>query len=180
MELDLLKFNKIDILPISQDILLVRNYLDISIKCCLEKYQNGAGDAVESKKILACKVTIFNKRRGGEFVSSTREEVKSALLHSNVGITEISELVASLTPIEQFLSTHMTLIKLKGKQNRGVPVLMHPNDVSLLKCLLDDQSLENETFLFQSRKKSPFHSHTLLSQMTVRIEGLQCPKAIRY
>ena len=68
-----------DILPLSKDIKLMGEHLEEECRKCIENYECGKKDAKRSKKILACRVVLFNKRRGGEFVKATRKDIQFAM-----------------------------------------------------------------------------------------------------
>lgn len=73
------KFNTVDILPISRDVLVIRDELDRQVKWCIEQYKTGKAIPRRVKMALACKATVFNKRRGMEFVKSTKQEIREAI-----------------------------------------------------------------------------------------------------
>ena len=76
--------------------------------------------------MLGCKITIFNKRRGSEFIKATKREVKEAIVRREGPV--ISEFEDNLTLIEIALSEKMKLLIVKGKGGKGVPVLFEPED----------------------------------------------------
>ena len=68
-----------DILPLSKDIKLLGEHLEDACQRCIQSYESGKKDAKRAKKILACRVVLFNKRRGGEFVKATRKDIAFAM-----------------------------------------------------------------------------------------------------
>lgn len=93
---------------------------------------------------------------------------------------KVTELDDALTPIEKHLSKVMKLLRVKGKQGRGVPVLFEPNDWTLLTLLLKDPNCENEVFLFQNYQKKPLRGHDMLQELTKSLgDKLEKPDAIR-
>ena len=68
-----------DILPLSKDIKLLGQHLEDECQRCIENYQSGKKDSKRAKKILASRVVLFNKRRGGEFVKATRKDILFAM-----------------------------------------------------------------------------------------------------
>ena len=173
------KFNKVDILPISRDVLLIREHLDSETTKCVAEYLTGQGCALKAKKLLACKITVFNKRRGMEFIKSTKDEIKEAIaIRGDRPLHQVTELHENLSPIEKELSRKMKLLCVKGKQGKGVPVLFEPTDWKLLNCLLDDPACKNEKFLFQNKKERPLRGHDMLGNLA-RSLPLEKPDAIR-
>ena len=77
-----------------------------------------------SKKILASRVVLFNKRRGGEFVKSTRRDIEYALQFHRGVSHDIAEFQEILTDLEKHLASQMKLLRLPGKQGKGIPVLL--------------------------------------------------------
>ena len=44
---------------------------------------------------------------------------------------------------------------------------------------MEDPDLKTEQFLFQSGNRRPLHSHTILSQITKEVPGLEKPEVLR-
>ena len=172
-------YNKVNILPISRDVLKIRTHLDQEVSTCLDDYQNKTGDPVRTKKILACKSTVFNKRRGMEFVKATKQDVIHALAQQNENPRHaVEELQDCLSPIEQKLTACMKLIRLKGKQGMAAPVLLEQKDFDLLKCLIDDPSCHDDKYLFQNQMNKPYRGHVILGNIADGL-SLEKPDAIR-
>ena len=132
-----------------------------------------------SKKILASRVVLFNKRRGGEFVKSTRRDIEYALQFHRGVSHDIAEFQEILTDLEKHLASQMKLLRLPGKQGKGIPVLLDQPNQKLLKFLMEDPDLKTERFLFQSGNRRPLHSHNILSQILKEVPGLEKPEVLR-
>ena len=132
---------------------------------------------IKTKKTLGCKVTLFNKRRGMEFIKSTREEIQTAITVQESGERH-NEMDECLSPIERKLTSSMNLLKVQGKMGKGVPVLLSTEDYELLKCLLNDPKCQKEVFLFQSDGDRPYRGDKMLHDLTRTVE-LEKPEAIR-
>ncbi len=92
----------------------VRAHLDDAVDRNLQEYGDENSDAKEAKKHMACKVILYNKRRGREFIKSTRDEIEIALRERDAAPAhEIEEVTENLSPIAKHLSTVMKLIRLK-------------------------------------------------------------------
>ena len=171
-------FNQVAILPVSRDILKIRNYLEAQIKQCLDEYDKGVkGIHAKAKKLLGCKVTVFNKRRGSEFIKSTRVEIIEAKARRDV--RTISDVDENLSPIEKELSAKMKLLRVRGKMGKGVPVLLEPDDYKLLEHLLSDPECSENKYLFQSSCDGPYRGDTMLDKLTKKLPDLESPSSIR-
>lgn len=179
METEQQRFNTIDILPISRDVLKMRNYLDDEVMKCVRAYTEGSAVSIRAKKVLACKTTLFNKRRGMEFVKSSKEEIIAAIKATEENPRhQVSELELNLTPIEQALSSKMHLLTVRGKQGKGVSVLLEPADWQLLQCILKDPNCQKDTYVFQNSKKKPLRGHIMMAEL-VKVLDLEKPDAMR-
>ena len=161
---DQYSFNKVDILPLTRDVLKIRNHLDQLVSSLVKRYEKKENCATEAKKALACKGTVFNKRRGMEFVNVSREEVIAAMnqREENANLNEIAELQESLSPIEKHLQSVMRLLRLKGKMGKPAAVLLEPDDYKLLQYLIEDPTCQKDYYLFQSTGNRPYRGHRML------------------
>ena len=132
-----------------------------------------------SKKILASRVVLFNKKRGGEFVKATRRDIEYALQFHRGVSHDIAEFQKILTDLEKLLASQMKLLRLPGKLRKGIPVLLDQPNQNLLKFLMEDPGLKTEQFLFQTADCRPLHSHNILSQITEEVPGLEKPEVLR-
>ena len=73
----------------------------------------------------------------------------------------------------------MKLLRLPGKQGKGIPVLLDIACQKLLKFLLDDEDIQSNKFLFQSGHRRPYQSHHLLNQITKEVPQLEKPEVLR-
>ena len=60
-----------------------------------------------SKKILACKMVLFNKRRGGEFVKATRKDIQFAMQFHRGVSHDIGESQVRLTNASKIRTTSL-------------------------------------------------------------------------
>ena len=84
-----------------------------------------------------------------------------------------------LTELEKHLSSQMMLLRLPGKQGKGIPVLLDVACQNLLKLLLEDKDLQDNKFLFQSGHRRPYQSHNILNQVTKEVPQLEKPEVLR-
>lgn len=170
---------KVNILPVARDVHLLRNHLDEAVSICIKQYEDGEGDPNRTKKVLACKATVFNKRRGMEFVKSTKLEIQEALLHNeSQSPNDMEELTKNLSQVEKQLSAKMKLIRINGKQGKVVPVLLEPDDFNLLGKLMGDAACAKDVYLFQNRSNLPLRGHMLLRDISKELV-LEKPHLLR-
>ena len=173
------KNRSVDLLPVSRDVHIVRDHLDKEVIECLKNYKEGNGDPVRSKKILGCKATVFNKRRGMEFIKSPKQEILDEVKRMTDNPPgDVSEFSEHLSDVEKALSAKMNLIRVVGKQGKIVPVLMEDTDHELLLYILKDPACDKDTFLFQNSRNQPYRGHSLLAALTTELT-LERPAAIR-
>jgi hypothetical protein len=66
-----------------------------------------------------------------------------------------------------------------GKQGRGVPVLLSPNELKLMEFIIQDTKLQADIFLFQSTGRQPLRGDRIMQFVTDNVEGLERPELIR-
>ena len=84
-----------------------------------------------------------------------------------------------LTDLEKHLASQMKLLRLPGKQGKGIPVLLDVASQKLMQCLLNDEDLHSNKFLFQSGHRRPYQSHNRLNQLTKEVPQLEKPDVLR-
>jgi hypothetical protein len=187
-----------NIIPLSQDVAKMSQFLDGEITKCVNAYATKTGNPNRSKKvliilitilipvydihfpqILACKVILFNKRRGAEFIKCMKMDIVEAVKLERENICDVQEIKNQLTPIEIHLSSQMRLIRIRGKQGRGVPVLLRRvGDMELLELLLDDPRCRDDVYMFQTRFRYPYRSDGVIRTLTQEVK-LEKPDLIR-
>ena len=96
------KFNKQELLPVTDDLLKVKQFCEDSIQHLVDKLKikPTLPDWRELADIIVCRITIFNKRRGNEASSVLLKRFTSRKENNGTVHTDILE---SLTPLEQKL-----------------------------------------------------------------------------
>jgi hypothetical protein len=169
-----------DMLPLSHDIKRLSEYLLQETKEAIEQYERDEGDMLRSKKLLMCKVVLFNKRRGAEFSKAFKIEVELALSENFEQVCDIEEVKNQLTPIEIHLASCMKLLRLSGKQGKMVPVLLdRETDLKLLNFILQDPNCSDDVYVFQSTKKQPYRSDRALEDICKAAGNIAKPGLIR-
>lgn len=119
------KYNESDILPLTCDIVKLKDFLLHEIVRLSELLLKDI-NAVNWRNlavVVLCRITIFNKRRGGE----TSQMKLSAYVNRKTGEwkdAENLEIISTLSPIEKKLMDRLQLVEIVGKKNRKVPVLL--------------------------------------------------------
>ncbi|KAF5276948.1 hypothetical protein FQR65_LT16128 [Abscondita terminalis] len=130
------KFNCAQLLPLTEDLLKLSNYLDTEILLGRDKlkrdncFTNWRNLAV----LIISRIILFNKRRSGEASRMTIEQYKTRSVPTDQGT---QELWSSLSSMEQYLAKKLTVIDIIGKRGRRVPVILTPEIVAGIDFLLE-------------------------------------------
>ncbi|XP_068679266.1 uncharacterized protein [Montipora foliosa] len=148
------KQNKIEYLPLAEDLSLLRKHLDLKI-VALSKVLTET-KKVESWNKLAkatlAKIIIFNKRRSGETATLEIEQFQRRPDWSKCS----SSLKESLTPLERRLCERLDLIEISGKRSRKVPILLTPETKTAVGLLIEkrpDSIPKENKFVFARASK---------------------------
>ncbi|XP_067043919.1 uncharacterized protein [Acropora muricata] len=148
------KQNKIEYLPLAEDLSLLRKHLDSKI-VALSKVLTET-KTVESWNKLAkatlARIIIFNKRRSGETATLEIEQFQGRPDWSKCS----SSLKESLTPLERRLCERLDLIEISGKRSRKVPILLTPETKTAVELLIEkrpDSIPQENKFVFARATK---------------------------
>ncbi|XP_028418000.1 uncharacterized protein LOC114542728 [Dendronephthya gigantea] len=119
------KYNKVQVLPLAEDIAKLRKFLDEEIASETSQLEELpiAKNWTSLAKLLLARIVMLNKRRGGE--------ASKLLLKSYDEIPEwtkcaTSEILSSLSPLEKRLSERLNMVETRGKRGRKVPIILTP------------------------------------------------------
>ena len=101
--LNIRKFNKVDVLPLAEDLDKLRKYIDNVISTsvvCLKKHPNLDDWSLLAQATLS-RLVIFNKRQGGEASTIRLDAYQS---RPDWRLANSSEIMKSLNKLEQELS----------------------------------------------------------------------------
>lgn len=87
-------------------------------------------------KAALARVITFNKRRSGEVALMT----VSDFINRNSGGSEIGDITKMLCPSEQQLASRLELMKIRGKRDRTVPVILTKDQTDALTLLSDEDN----------------------------------------
>ncbi|KAL1448369.1 hypothetical protein WDU94_012345, partial [Cyamophila willieti] len=127
------KWNNVKSLPEASDIAKLLDYLETNEKKCILQIEESVKSKfdINSYKELSTltlvHLIVFNRKRAGE-VSKLELDI---LDHGNQSQMDIESNKHVLSKIEHKLSELMTRIVIRGKKNKGVPLLLTPH---LKKC----------------------------------------------
>jgi len=116
------KYNKVEDLPLTEDLVKLRNYQE-------QLMQELKGQLQEKKdydsyrrllEVVLCRLIVFNKRRAGE---AARLMVTAYTERPDWHAVANSEIVRSLQPLEQQMFSRLDMVQLPGKRGRRVPML---------------------------------------------------------
>lgn len=133
------KRNKPDLIPLTSDLMKMKNYLQESIQQSFEKLNAVPNKAnyMNLVDVALSRIILFNKRRGGEaarmLVSSYHQ---TGHVHKKSGLDDIHE---TLTKTEQQLCSRMRLVEIAEKQNRTVSVLLTQDVVKAVEYILSNR-----------------------------------------
>ena len=118
-----LKKNKITILPLSQDVKALSDFLKKGIRKhgeALAKNNSNVDDYNALKKMLLTAIILFNRRRSGETSRMTLDEYYGKDSGEPEGFSE----EMGLSSLEKALAGSLKRIEITGKRGRTVPVLL--------------------------------------------------------
>ncbi|KAK2565527.1 hypothetical protein P5673_010614 [Acropora cervicornis] len=148
------KQDKIEYLPLAEDLSFLRKHLDPKI-VALSKVLTET-KTVESWNKLAkatlARIIIFNKRRSGETATLEIEQLRRRPDWSKCS----SSLKESLTPLERRLCERLDLIEISGKRSRKVPILLTPETKTAVELLIEkrpDSIPQENKFVFARATK---------------------------
>lgn len=117
------KDQTVQILPVTEDLRKLREYQLKEIRSCIDSLEVTPSFSTWRKlaQLTMTRMTIFNKRRGGEVSKLILQTYRSR--PDWKGQTN-EELLKSLEPLERKLLSRVDLVQIPGKKSRKLPMLM--------------------------------------------------------
>ena len=117
------KWNRVSTLPTAEDIRKFNKFIQDGIDRYIRMFQEIADPdyLIKLSRLLSCLMVAFNRRRSGEVSRMLLEDVQQA----RVGDVQ-PEILEHLSPLERKLAEVLTRFEIRGKRDRGVPVLLTP------------------------------------------------------
>lgn len=143
------RFNKPSTLPFTEDVQRLHKHLEKTTDQALKDLKDHSSPKSYSElcKSTLANVILFNRRRGGEVSKMTLNgflERDTSALHKDVSL--------GLTEFELHLCQHFSRVELRGKKGRKVAVLLSPDMVDAITCLIEKRKdcgvLAENLFLF--------------------------------
>ncbi|MED6245114.1 hypothetical protein ATANTOWER_031603, partial [Ataeniobius toweri] len=131
------KWNKPQLLPFTQDVSLLHQFLAAEcakrMKDMKEKPNNtNFGNLA---KVILMQVVLFNRKRQGEV---SKMEVQAFASRNR---TELNpDIMMCLNELERKLAKHFDRVEIRGKRSRMVPVLLTPDMVAAMNLLMENRS----------------------------------------
>lgn len=181
-ELKSRKANRPSLLPLTEDIKTLTQFLDRQISAvrkALEANSTCCGIWKELAELLMCQIIFFNRKRAGEIerlkTVSCQHILNDEYVEQNIDET----LLLSLSKFEQSLVKKFTRIETRGKRGRTVAVILTPSMVKTLKHLMQTRSAvgipESNLFVFAGHGDKPLNGYRAVSSVVKKCTGLRRP-----
>ena len=128
------KYNRPEVLPLTEDLVKLKIYEEKLLRELTSELQTKQDYNTYRRllEVVLSRITIFNKRRGGEASSLLLSAyTEPAQWHK----TANTEILNSLQPLERKLFQRLDMVQLPGKRGRRVPMLI-TQDVKLAMDIL--------------------------------------------
>lgn len=134
------KRQKVELLPCTADLLKVLTYMKnkIEINCTSMESDPTSESWHQLEEVLLARVIVFNKRRAGEVARMSMEDYHN---RPKWQASSAEEFLAVLSPLEKQLCERMQLIKIVGKRQSSVPVLLTEDVVKAIDILVKYRDL---------------------------------------
>ncbi|XP_021356135.1 uncharacterized protein LOC110452122 [Mizuhopecten yessoensis] len=128
------RHNDPNLLPLTEDVVKLRRYLLDEQQRLIPLLRSAPSASIWRTLALVAltRVTVFNKRRGGETGQILLESYKNRTNWNKAGNAEI---IGTLQPLEKKLLERLQLVEIVGKRDRKVPVILTEDMVSAIDTL---------------------------------------------
>lgn len=175
------KWNKLTIVPLASDIKILKDYLhnvSNNIRCLIETGNNNFKLYTDLLEVVYCKILLLNRRRPGELQRIRLHDYLTSIDHEEGQYEEFNR---ALNPAERVLIKSFKRIVIKGKRNRGVPVLLSldvQKDMDVLLSLRDKYVSKTNPYLFgKPGYETPLYGYKILQKMA-KLSGAKYPNSI--
>lgn len=173
------KWNKPSLIPLAQDLALIKSYLTIEAKknvSALEKDGNNQKSFKTLQEIIYVQLLLLNRRRVGELQRMTLVAYTSNIMNKTP-----SEFDSCVSESEKILMNSFKRVVIRGKRGRGVPVLFTEqmtNNTNLLIRLRDNFVNKENLYLFANINSTTSINGAGAVHKHVRLAGVQNAAAI--
>ncbi|KAK4879533.1 hypothetical protein RN001_007679 [Aquatica leii] len=143
------KWNKVTIVPLANDLKIFRSYLLEKGKLAQEELKCNPNNEKMYKLLLEvtyCRSMLLNRKRGGELQRMPLGVYQNTQVHQSY-----EEFTDAISPTEKVLLKTFKRVVIRGKRDRGVPVLFSTDVQQHLKTLIslrDNFVNKNNIYLF--------------------------------
>ncbi|XP_066933576.1 uncharacterized protein [Clytia hemisphaerica] len=129
------KFVKSNALPITEDLLKLRTFLQTGIRACTMKLDEEVSlqNWRNLAEMVGTRLTMFNRRRASEVFQLMISRYNNREEYTKEHLKDIEE---TLSPLERNLMKSMNLVHVSGKRGRQVPILFNQEEKTALDLLI--------------------------------------------
>ncbi|XP_030607071.1 uncharacterized protein LOC115795355 [Archocentrus centrarchus] len=131
------KWNKPQLLPFTQDVLLLHQFLAAECAKCMKDVEEKPNNTNFGNlaKVTLTQVVLFNRKRQGEV---SKMEVQA---FTSRNCTELNpDIMMCLNELERKLAKYFDRVEIRGKRSRMVPVLLTPDMIIAMNLLMENRS----------------------------------------
>ncbi|KAK5637844.1 hypothetical protein RI129_000163 [Pyrocoelia pectoralis] len=178
-DLNLKKWNKVSLLPLADDLKLLKDFLVSTGNDAQRKLEGENPDANSYLTLLEtiyCRTILLNRRRPGEL-----QRLLLRTYNLEISVQNYEEFEEVLSTTEKVLIKNFKRIVIRGKRGRGVPVLFSTDVQNHLDTLIkvrDKFVSQLNLYLFGNPGTTqPIHGYKILKKYAVKC-GARNPDAI--
>lgn len=175
------KWNKITIVPLANDLKILKDYLTKKSAEASNKIKEGSYNVstyIQLLETVYCRVLLLNRRRPGELQRITLHEYLES--ENNVS-DKYEEFDRALTASERILVKKFKRVVIRGKRGRGVPVLFNLEVQDDIKLLLNIRNVfvsSSNHYLFGNPSfENTIYGYKVLERHA-KLSGAKNPKSI--
>ncbi|XP_060081302.1 uncharacterized protein LOC132560654 [Ylistrum balloti] len=166
------KYNAPKMLPLSQDVYMLTGFLKSKMRTMMQHLVDDISIYFELLKLTLCLVTLFNRKHGGDVQRITVATYKHALKMQNSLLFD-NEVRSSLSTLERALSSSVTHIEIKLKQERKVAIILTKDMLSSINLLLEKREEASVVgkYVFSRRSLSTrtYRARDVLREMCLKV-----------
>ncbi|XP_052759701.1 uncharacterized protein LOC128202688 isoform X2 [Mya arenaria] len=170
------KFNKGQVIPLTDDLVKLKNHLSSRMSALAEKLQSSPAYKVwrELAEVTMVKILLLNKRRGAE---ASKLLISAYQSRPNWEETTNKEILGSLSPLEKKMFSRMDMVHTQGKQDKKVATLLNRDMVDAINLLIATRAacgiLDTNKYVFANQLDGHLSTWTSLRDQAVQA---QCSK----
>ncbi|CAG9827006.1 unnamed protein product [Diabrotica balteata] len=173
---------RLPLFPLAKDLKLLKDYLTKQAEITTKKLKSDLNDKNSYKILLEtifCRLILLNRKRPGELQRLFLDTYLNSEKDKQQNYEEFSE---ALLPSEKLLMKRFKRIVIRGKRDRGVPVLISPDVQEQIKIILNARNnfiSQQNRYFFASVKNNdkPIIGYKVLSNYALACKA-ENPKAL--